>query len=140
MNQEHARGSAGVGRRLRSDRGDVSVTVLMVPFIILATMLVVQFGLAMWASQIMTGAAQDGAATAALDGSSTSAGLAVTDQLVSYSGGHLIKSQPASASTTATTVTITVQAEVESLIPFLSNFTVTGTSSATLERFRVPQP
>lgn len=130
MNRDH---------RLRSDCGSVSVTTLMVPFIIVATMLIIQFGLTLYASQVMSGAAQDGAAHAALDGSSPGAGLAVTDGLVGGSGGHLITGYRSSVTSTGAIVTITASAEVVSLVPLLPSITVTGTGSATIEEFRVQE-
>jgi Flp pilus assembly protein TadG len=108
----------------------------MVPFIIVASMLVVQFGLAMYARQVLSGAVQDGAAHAALDGSTPGAGKTVTDQLVSQSGGHLIVNYSSTPSVTATTVTITAEADVVSLLPLFPAITVRAASSASLEAFR----
>ncbi|WP_424341989.1 TadE/TadG family type IV pilus assembly protein, partial [Ilumatobacter sp.] len=52
----------------------------MVPFIIVGMMMVVQFGLAAYARQVVAGAAQDGADTGARAGSSPGQGVATTDQ------------------------------------------------------------
>ena len=54
-----------LNRRLRDDRGEVTATVIVVPVVLLAMLLVVQFGLAYYARQVLAGAAQDGAAAAA---------------------------------------------------------------------------
>jgi len=112
----------------------------MVPFILVASMLVVQYGLAMYARQVLAGATQDGAALAALDGSSTGDGLSTTDQLVAGSGGHLITNYSSSASTTRTTITIVAQAEVVRLLPLFPSITIRSASSASLEQFRVAGP
>lgn len=108
----------------------------MVPFIIVASMLVVQYGLAMYARQVLSGAVQDGAAEAALDGSTPGTGQIVTDQLVSQSGGHLIVNYSSTLTTTATTVTIAAQADVVRLLPLFPAITVRAASSASIETFR----
>lgn len=107
----------------------------MVPFIIIGMMLVVQFGIAMYARQVVSGAAQDGAATGALMGSSPGAGLAVTDQLVTEAGGHLVVNYSSSVSPAGNTVTIRAQADVVQLLPLFPTITVRAVGSAPIEQF-----
>ena len=124
--------------RIGRDRGEVTVTVIMIPFIIIGMMLVVQFGLAMYARQVVSGAAQDGAATAALRDSSPGAGQAVTDQLVTQSAGHLLNGYSSSASSTGDIVTVRASGNVVKVFPFFPTITVSGSGSATVEEF-VPE-
>ena len=115
--------------------GSASVTVLMVPFVIVGMLLVVQFGIGMYARQVVQGAAQDGADTAARSGSSLNHGLATTDSLVTRAGGHLITGFSSSGGSTGDVVTISAQADVVRLLPLFPVITVRATGSATVERF-----
>lgn len=108
----------------------------MVPFIVMAMMLIVQFGLAMYARQVVAGAAQDGAAQAALVGSSPAAGQAVTDGLVQQAAGNLLTGYGSSVSSTAEVVTIQASGQVVRVFPLFPTLTVSATGSATIERFR----
>lgn len=127
-------------RRGRGDRGTTSVTVLMVPFVLVGTMLVVQFGLAMYARQVVSGAAQDGAAQGALVGSSPQVGLATTDQLVAQAGGHLLSNYSSSHTSGADVVTISASADVVKLLPVFPTITVRAVGSAPVEQFSAAQP
>ncbi len=135
-----AAGAATTPARTRSDRdrGEVLVTTIMVPFIIIGMMLVVQFGLAMYARQVVAGAAQDGAATGALQGSSPAAGQAVTDQLVDQSAGHLLNGYSSSVSSNGDIVTVRASGNVVKVFALFPTITVSGSGSATVEEF-VPE-
>ena len=124
--------------RSQRDRGEVTVTVIMMPVIIIGMMLVVQFGLAMYARQVVAGAAQDGAASGARQGSSAAAGQVVTDTLVDQSAGHLLSSYSSSASSTGDIVTVTAQGNVVRVLPLFPTITVRASGSATVEQF-VPE-
>lgn len=112
----------------------------MVPFIIIGMMMVVQFGIAMYARQVVAGAAQDGADTAARAGSSAGNGLTTTDQLVSEAGGHLITGYSSSVGSDGDIVTITAQANVVRVLPLFPTITVRATGSATVEQFVPAEP
>lgn len=116
------------------------MTVLMVPFILVGTMLVVQFGLAMYARQVVSGAAQDGAAQGALVGSSPQAGLATTDRLVAQAGGHLLSNYTSSESSSADVVIINASADVVKLLPVFPTITVRAVGSASVEKFAPADP
>jgi len=116
----------------------VLVTVIMVPFILIGMMLVVQFGLAYYARQVMAGAAQDGAASGAREGSSVAAGKVVTDSLVNASASQLLSSYSSSAGSDGNVITVTARGEVVRVFPLFPSITVSATGSATIERF-VPQ-
>jgi Flp pilus assembly protein TadG len=107
-----------------------------VPFVLLAVMMVVQFGLAFYARQVLSGATRDGAAAAARRGSSAGEGAAVTAKLIDGSGGTLFAARPQTTpSVSGNTVTITSSGQVVSLMPFFGNITVKASSSASLETF-----
>jgi Flp pilus assembly protein TadG len=119
----------------RSDRGEVTATVLMVPVVLLTVMFVLQFGLAYYARQVVAGAAQDGAAAGARQSSSPGVGSALADQLIAEAGGSLFESFGSSAATDGDVVTVTSSGEVVSLLPFFGTITVSAKAAAHMERF-----
>lgn len=126
------------GPRRRSDRGEALVTVLMVPFILIGMMLVVQFGLAYYARQVMAGAAQDGAASGARDGASAASGQVVADELAQSGASHLLTSYSSSSSSDGNVITVTTRGNVIKVFPLFPSVTVSATGSASIEQF-VPQ-
>lgn len=124
--REHQRGR---------DRGEVTATVVMVPVILLATLFVVQFGLAYYARSVLAGATQDGAAAGARHDSGTGDATALTDDRIEESAGALLDSHSSRASIDAQAVTVTAEGKVVSLLPFLGSITVRASSSATVEQF-----
>ena len=107
----------------------------MVPVVLLATLLVVQFALAYYARTVMSGAAQDGAAAAARQNATAAEGQSLTDSLVSEAAGSLLEHHTVTASSTGDTVTVRVEGEVVSLLPFFGTITVVATGSAHVEQF-----
>lgn len=108
----------------------------MMPFIVIAMMFAVQVGLAYHARQVVAGAVQDGAATAAMAGSSPAQGAATTETLIAASAGNLVSTPSVSASTSGEVVTVSAAATVVRVFPLFPTFNVSAESSATLERFR----
>ena len=113
----------------------MTATVIVVPVVLLTMLLVVQYGLAYYARQVLAGAAHDGAAAAARERSNPSQGAALAEQLIGEAGGSLIGSYQASAASDGDTVTVTATGKVVSLLPFFGTITVTATGSANVERF-----
>lgn len=113
----------------------MTATVLMVPVVLLALLLVVQFSLAYYARQVLAGATDDGAVAGARADSSAEAGAALTRTLIAESAGSLFDSQGATATVSGDRVTVTASGEVVSLLPFFGTITVTASSSARVERF-----
>ena len=107
----------------------------MVPVILLATLFVVQFGLAYYARTVLAGATQDGAAAGARRDSTPSQGSALADDLINQSASALLSSHTAHASTDGRTVTVTAQGNVVSVLPFIGSITVRASASATVEQF-----
>jgi Flp pilus assembly protein TadG len=122
-------------QRCRGDRGEVTATVLMVPLVLLAMMLVVQFALAYYARQVVSGAAQDGAAAAARQHSSPGVGAALAEQLISEGAGSLLTAHSASGSSDGERVYVEASGEVVTVLPFFPAITVTATGSAAIEEF-----
>lgn len=112
------------------------MTVLMVPVVLVAMMLVVQFGLAYHARQVVAGAAQDGAATAARRDSSIDAGIGLTDALITTSAGQLLRSHSVTGSRSGDVINVTASGEVIRLLPLFPTVQVSATGSATVEQFR----
>ena len=113
----------------------MTATVLMVPVVLLAMLLVVQFALAYYARTVIAGAAQDGASAAARQNASTGDGITLTDSLVSDAAGSLLDSHTVIASATGDVVTVEVRGEVVSLLPFFGTITVRAVASAPIEQF-----
>ena len=114
----------------------MTATVIVVPVVLLAVLLVVQCGLAYYAHQVAAGAAHDGAAAAARERSNPGVGAALAEQLVAQGGGSLFASYHATASSDADRVTVTVTGHVVSLLPFFGTITVKATGSAAIEKFQ----
>jgi Flp pilus assembly protein TadG len=109
--------------------------VIVVPVVILALMMVVQFSLAYYARQVLAGATQDGAVAAARQGSNPTAGQVLADQLIDEAAHNLLASHTTSATGSGTTVTVTATGKVVSLLPFFGSITVRGAGSAHIEEF-----
>lgn len=108
---------------------------LVVPVVLVATLLVVQFALAYYARTVAAGAAQDGAAAAARYDATTGDGISLADSLLADAAGSLFDNHTVTASASADTVTVRVEGEVVSLLPFFGTITVSAAGSAHLERF-----
>lgn len=111
------------------------VTVLVVPVVLIAMLLVVQFAFAYHARQVLSGAAQDGAASGARQESSPAAGSALADALIEGSAGAVLTSHSTSAGSDGRRVTVAARGNVVRLLPFFPTITVKASASATLERF-----
>ena len=127
----------GVRRRAsRRDRGEVTVTTILMPVIVMATMFVVQVGLAYHTRQVVSGAVQDGAATGAMVGSQPEDGATTAQSLIDAAAGNLVTNSSTSATRTGDVVTVSASATVVRVFPLFPTFTVSADSSATVERFR----
>lgn len=99
-------------------------------------MVVVQFGLAYYAQQVLAGAAHDGAASGARRDSTPEAGRRLADDLVLQAGSSLITGWTSEVEVVDGRVIVTLRAEVVSLIPFRRSIPVGATGSARTEEFR----
>jgi Flp pilus assembly protein TadG len=117
------------------DRGEVTATVVMVPVVLLAVLLVVQFALAFHARQVLAGAVQDGAAAATRLDASPSNGESLARQLIDASAGYLLDGTTVTADDNGTTVTVEASGRVVSLLPFVKPITVRASATAKHETF-----
>jgi hypothetical protein len=113
----------------------VTATVLLVPVVLLAVLLVVQFALACHAQRVLAGATQDGAAAAARVDATPGEGEALTLALIDTAAANLLDDPAVSSSAGTETVTISASARVVSLLPFLGSITVRASFTAKLETF-----
>lgn len=107
----------------------------MVPVVLLAVLLVVQFSLAYYARQVLAGAAHDGAVAGARLDSSPEVGASLTRNLIDGAAGSLLESHTTTASTVGEVVTVTATGQVVSLLPFIGTIRVSATGTARVERF-----
>lgn len=112
------------------------VTVIVVPVVIVAMMLIVQVGLAYHARQVVAGAAQDGAATGARHGGSEAAGVAHAEALVDAAASQLLSERKVIPHSDSEVITITVTGKVIQVLPLFPAFDVSATASASVEQFR----
>lgn len=111
------------------------VTVLVVPVVLIATLLVVQFAFAYHARQVVAGATQDGAASGARRQSSPAAGAELANGLIEASAGAVLASHSTSVANDGRRITVSGRGNVVRLLPFFPTITVAASASATLERF-----
>lgn len=104
-------------------------TVIVLPAMLLALWMVLQFALA----QHVRHGAQTAAQDAALAGASHSGDPAAVAQSIMASLGSAASNVQVSVSTSATWVTVTVTADVKQIVPM--SMTVTETASAPIEAF-----
>lgn len=98
-------------------------------------LLVVQYGLAYYARQVLAGATQDGASAAARRDASPESGASLAEDLISEGGGSLLDSYSTSATSDGDTVTVVAAGEVVSLLPFFGTITVRAQATAKVESF-----
>ncbi len=113
----------------------MTATVVLIPVVLIAVMLVVQFALAYHARQVLAGATQDGAAAAARYQSSPGDGVILARSLIAESAGGLVHDTSVTTSSTQRSVTVEASAQVISLLPFFQGITVRAASTAALETF-----
>ena len=108
---------------------------ILVPVVLLALLLVVQFALAFHARQVLAGATQDGAAAAARLDATTADGVTLTRQLVEAGAGSLLDDVTVSADEGPDTVTVRASGQVASVLPFFGSITVRASATAKVETF-----
>lgn len=111
----------------------------MVTMILMALMFVVQVGMTYHARQVLAGAVQDGATSAAAKNSSAADGVGTTRRLIEGSAGGLFENLDIEGDQDDDLIVISASADVVSVVP---NFfpkivrTVQASASASRERFR----
>lgn len=126
-------------RRVRNEQGTASLaqTVLVAPALLLALMLIVQFGLFFHAKNVAESAAQEGAAAGRrFDGSEAGAAERARMFLAEL-GPRMLSNEAVSAQRTPETATVTITGTVISLVPGL-DLKVEESASGPVERYVPP--
>ncbi|WP_225080835.1 TadE/TadG family type IV pilus assembly protein [Streptomyces sp. CoT10] len=127
------------GRRWREDRGDTSIQMAIIfPFVLLATVAVIQASMWYYARQIALTAAREGATAARAYQSSPADGAAQARSVLERSAGDSLRGYSVSASSDGQRVRVRVSGTAMSMIPGVSGLRVTQSASGAVERWTVP--
>lgn len=128
------------GRRWRDDRGDASIQMAIVyPFILLATIAVIQASMWYYARSIALTAAREGVSAARAYQASSADGTAKAQQVLARSAGDsLLGYTVSTAGSTAQRVRIEVSGTTQSMIPGMGGLRVSQSASGAVERWTVP--
>jgi Flp pilus assembly protein TadG len=113
--------------------------VIIVPVIIIATLVVVQFVLLWHGRHVAQAAAQTAARAAATYQGSAEGGRVDGDAYLAEVAPNLLPGPDVQVTRDATTVTVTIHADVLTVIPF-GNFTVDERARAPVEAFQAAAP
>ncbi|MFE4413230.1 TadE/TadG family type IV pilus assembly protein [Streptomyces sp. NPDC056821] len=127
------------GRRWRDDRGDTSIQMAIIfPFVLLATVAVIQASMWYYARQIALTAAREGATAARAYQSSPADGAAQARSVLERTAGDSLRGYSVSASSNGQRVRVQVSGTAMSMIPGVSGLRVTQSASGAVERWTVP--
>ncbi|MFJ8793604.1 TadE/TadG family type IV pilus assembly protein [Streptomyces sp. NPDC102462] len=127
------------GRRWRDDRGDTSIQMAIIfPFVLLATLAVIQASMWYYARQIALTAAREGATAARAYQSSPAEGAAQAQAVLGRTAGDSLSGCSVTASSDGQRVRVQVSGTALSMIPGLSGLRVTQSASGPVERWTVP--
>ncbi|WP_435834120.1 TadE family protein [Streptomyces albogriseolus] len=127
------------GRRWADDRGDSSVQMAIVyPFVLLATIAVIQASMWYYARQIALTAAREGVTAARVYQAGPADGAARARQVLGRTAGDSLRSLSVSASSDGERVRVQVTGVAQSMIPGMSGLTVTQSASGPVERWVEP--
>ncbi|KEG44365.1 hypothetical protein DJ64_00070 [Streptomyces griseorubens] len=127
------------GRRWADDRGDASVQMAIVyPFVLLATIAVIQASMWYYARQIALTAAREGVTAARVYQAGPADGAARARQVLGRTAGDSLRSLSVSASSDGERVRVQVTGVAQSMIPGMSGLTVTQSASGPVERWIEP--
>lgn len=127
------------GRRWRDDRGDTSIQMAIVfPFVLLATIAVIQASLWYYARQIALTAAREGATAARSYQASPADGAAQARDVLGRTAGDSLRGYSVLASDNGQRVQVQVSGTALSMIPGVPGLRITQSASGTKERWTVP--
>ncbi|MGW2827205.1 TadE/TadG family type IV pilus assembly protein [Streptomyces sp. NPDC001443] len=127
------------GRRWRDDRGDTSIQMAIVfPFVLLATVAVIQASMWYYARQIALTAAREGLTAARAYQSSPADGAAQARNVLGRTAGDSLSGYSVSAGSDGQRVRVQVSGTVLSMIPGVPGLQVTQSASGPVERWTVP--
>ncbi|WP_199863772.1 TadE/TadG family type IV pilus assembly protein [Streptomyces sp. Root264] len=120
----------------RDDRGETSIQMAIVfPFVLLATVAVIQACMWYYARQIALTAAREGLATARSYQSSPADGAARTREVLARTAGDSLLGYSISAGSDGQRVRVQVSGTAMSIIPGISGLQVTQSASGPVERW-----
>jgi Flp pilus assembly protein TadG len=128
------------GRRWHEDRGDAAIQMAIVyPFILLATIAVIQASLWYYARSIALTAAREGLSAARAYEASPADGTAKAQEVLGRAAGDSLLGYTVSTTgSTAERVRIEVSGTAQSMIPGVGGLRVSQSASGTVERWTVP--
>ena len=127
------------GRRWRDDRGDTSIQMAIIfPFVLLATVAVIQASMWYYARQIALTAAREGLTAARAYQSSPADGAAQARNVLGRTAGDSLSGYSVSAGSNGQRVRVQVSGTALSVIPGVPGLQVTQSASGTVERWTVP--
>ncbi|MFF4121309.1 TadE/TadG family type IV pilus assembly protein [Streptomyces sp. NPDC001714] len=127
------------GRRWREDRGDTSIQMAIVfPFVLLATIAVIQASMWYYARQIALTAAREGLTAARAYQAGPADGAAQARSVLGRTAGDSLSGYSVAASTTGQRVRVQVSGTALSMIPGVPGLTITQSASGPVERWTVP--
>ncbi|MER6273933.1 TadE family protein [Streptomyces sp900105755] len=127
------------GRRWREDRGDTSIQMAIVfPFVLLATIAVIQASMWYYARQIALTAAREGLTAARAYQAGPADGAAQARDVLGRTAGDSLRGYSVAASTTGQRVRVQVSGTALSMIPGVPGLTITQSASGPAERWTVP--
>ena len=127
------------GRRWGDDRGDTSIQMAIIfPFVLLATVAVIQASMWYFARQIALTAAREGLTAARAYHSSPADGAAQARNVLGRTAGDSLRGYSVLASSDGQRVRVQVSGTALSMIPGVSGLQVTQSASGPVERWTVP--
>ncbi|MFM9705583.1 TadE family protein [Streptomyces galilaeus] len=128
------------GRRWRDDRGDASIQMAIVyPFVLLATIAVVQASMWYYARQIALTAAREGASAARAYQARPADGTARAHEVLERAAGDSLNGYSVSVTSNGQRIQVQVSGTAMSMIPGISGLQVTQSASGPVERWTVSE-
>ncbi|MFF4755267.1 TadE/TadG family type IV pilus assembly protein [Streptomyces sp. NPDC002514] len=126
-------------RRWRDDRGDTSIQMAVIfPFVLLATVAVIQASMWYYARQIALTAAREGLSAARVYQSGPGDGAAQARNVLGRTAGDSLSGYSVSASSNGQRVRVQVSGTALSMIPGIPGLQITQSASGPVERWTVP--
>ncbi|MFF7130503.1 TadE/TadG family type IV pilus assembly protein [Streptomyces sp. NPDC008240] len=124
------------GRRRHDDRGDTSIQMAIIfPFVLLATVAVIQASMWYYARQIALTAAREGVTAARAYQASPAEGAAQARSVLNRTAGDSLRGYSVTASSNGQRVRVQVSGTALSMIPGISGLEVTQSASGPVERW-----
>lgn len=127
------------GRRWREDRGDTSIQMAIIfPFVLLATVAVVQACMWYYARQIALTAAREGVSAARAYQSGPADGAAQAERVLERTAGDSLNNYSVAVGSNGLRVRVQVSGTAMSMIPGVSGLQVSQSASGPVERWVSP--